>query len=119
MNILLAFELNQLRSRIALQEVLNSCHSELISVQCPFCQSEQTSHSQKPEQLKTYTCLSCQQDFSEEMLVGCRCRIPGELQKCQDCERYQSILPLLQERVAQLRSCSRSELEAIAFKLSL
>jgi ribosomal protein S27E len=118
MNILLEFELNQLRSRIALQEVLNSCHSELNSVQCPFCQSEQASHSQKPEQVEAYTCLSCQQDFSEEMLVGCRCRVPGELQKCQDCEHYQSILPLVKERAAQLRSFSRVELEAMASRFS-
>lgn len=118
MNILLKVELNQLRSLIALQEVLNSCHSELNPVQCPFCQSEQVSQSRKPESVKTYTCLSCQQDFSEEIVLGCRCRVPGELQKCQDCEHYQSILPLVKERAAQLRSLSRAELEAMASRFS-
>src|SRR4028119_1491606 len=118
MNIQLEFELNQLRSRIALQEIMNSRHSQLNSLQCPFCQSEQVNESHKPEQVKTYICLSCRRDFSEEMVVGCRCRIPGELQKCLDCEYYQSILPQVKERAAQLRSFSRAELEAMASHLS-
>ncbi|MEP6519941.1 hypothetical protein [Microcoleus vaginatus] len=118
MNILLKVELNQLRSLVALQEVLNSCDLDLNPVQCPFCQSEQVSQSRKPDQVQTYTCLSCQQDFSEEIVLGCKCRVPGELQKCQDCERYQSILPLVKERAAQLRSFSRAELEAMASRFS-
>lgn len=118
MNILLKVELNQLRSLIALQEVLNSCHSELNPVHSPFCQPEEASQPRNAEQVKTYTCLSCQQDFSEEIVLGCRCRVPGELQKCQDCDRYQSILPLVKERAAQLRSFSRAELEAMASRFS-
>lgn len=117
MNIQWEFELNQLRSRIALQEVLNSCHSELNPVQCPFCQSQRISQSEKSKPAKIYSCLSCQQEFSEPMQAGCRCRIPGELQKCQDCKYYQSILPRVKERATQLRSFSRKELEAMASKL--
>ncbi len=48
---------------------------------------------------------------SRELLPGCRCRYPGRLQKCQDCPRYQSILPLIKERASRLQGLSRQELE--------
>ncbi|MBD0347448.1 MAG: hypothetical protein ICV63_22035 [Coleofasciculus sp. Co-bin14] len=112
MNTKVLFELNQLRTRIALLEVLHNWEPELQSrIECPFCQSKNVYQRMQPKNGNTYICHGCQQNFSEELLPGCRCWCPGHLQKCQDCPHYQSILPLIKERASCLQGLSRQELE--------
>lgn len=112
MNTKALFELNQLRTWIALLEVLPNWEPELKSgIECPFCQSKNVYQRMQPKNGNMYICHGCQQNFSEELLPGCRCWCPGHLQKCQDCPRYQSMLPLVKERASRLQGLSRQELE--------
>lgn len=111
-------ELNELRSWIALQEVLKNWQPESSNaIPCPFCQSQQVVQSFSGEPNHTYTCQNCQQNFSEELLSGCRCKVPGQLEKCQDCVHFQSILPFVKKRVSSLRSLSWEELKNIESQL--
>src|SRR4028119_1160093 len=112
MNTKALFELNLLRTQIAFLEVLHDWQPEVQSrIECPFCQSEKVYKRMQSKNGNTHICRDCQQNFSRELLPGCRCRYPGRLQKCQDCPRYQSILLLIKERASRLQGLSRQELE--------
>ena len=106
------FYLNSLRTQIAFKEVMRDWQPEIQApMQCPFCQSEKVYKRMQSQDGNTHICGDCRENFSKEMLPGCRCLAPGHLMKCQDCPRFQAILPVLKEKVALLQGHSREELE--------
>jgi hypothetical protein len=117
MNIRVRFELHKLKTQIALLQLRQIGESDVEKIKCLFCQSEAVYRQRQPETGNTHGCLSCQQKFSEELLTGCICRTPGRLQKCLDCPRYQSILPMVKEKVSSLQNLSRQELESLLAQL--
>src|SRR4028118_1072297 len=117
MNIRVRFELHKLKTRIALLQLRQIGESDVEKIKCLFCQSSSVYRQRQPETGNTHGCQSCQQKFSEELLPGCICRTPGRLQKCLDCPRYQSILPMVKEKVSTLQNLSRQELESLLAQL--
>lgn len=114
MNTQTLFYLHSLRTKIALSEVLRNWKPEIKEpIKCPFCQSEKVNKRMSRKDEKTHICSSCRENFSREMLPGCRCFRPGDLMKCQCCPRYQGILPLLKERISSLQKLNRQELEKL------
>ena len=114
MNTQTLFYLHSLRTKIALSEVLQDWKRDIEEpMKCPFCQSEKVNKRMSKKDGKTHICSSCRENFSREMLPGCRCYTPGNLMKCQYCPRYQAILPLLKERISSLQKLNRQELETL------
>jgi hypothetical protein len=114
MNAKTLFYLNSLRTKIALREVLQDWKLEIESpIKCPFCQSEEVYKRMQSKDGNTHICRGCGQNFSREMLPDCQCVRPGNLMKCQDCPRFQAILPLLKEKVSSLQGLNRQELEKL------
>ncbi|OKH21488.1 hypothetical protein FACHB389_31680 [Nostoc calcicola FACHB-389] len=109
------FELNKLRTQIAFTIVLqqeNFKEPEVIGrISCPFCQSQRVNQRMRRQNGNTHICQQCRQNFSLELVDGCRCWSPGKLAKCHDCSRFQAMLPLLKEVSDSLRNLSRQELE--------
>ncbi len=110
-------ELHKLKTKMALLQLRQIGESDVEKIKCPFCQSKSVYRQRQPETGNTHGCQSCQQKFSEELLPGCICRTPGRLQKCLDCPRYQSILPMIKEKVSSLQNLSRKELESLLAQL--
>ncbi len=117
MNIQEKLKLHKLKIKIALLQLRQIGESDVEKIKCPFCQSKSVYRQRQPETGNTHGCQSCQQKFSEELLPGCICRTPGRLQKCLDCSRYQSILPMVKEKVSSLQNLSRQELESLLAQL--
>jgi len=117
MNIQEKLELHKLKTQIALLQLRQIGESDVEKIKCPFCQSKTVYRQRQPETGNTHGCQSCQQKFSEELLPGCICRTPGRLQKCLDCPHYQSILPMVKEKVSNLQNLSRQELESLLVQL--
>lgn len=117
MNIQEKLELHKFKTRIALLQLRHIGESDVEKIKCPFCQSKNVYRQRQPETGNTHGCQSCEQKFSEESLPGCICRMPGRLQKCLDCSRYQAILPMVKEKVSSLQNLSRQELESLLAQL--
>jgi hypothetical protein len=117
MGIRVIFELHKLKNQIALLQLRQIGESDVEKIKCLFCQSQVVYRQRQPETGNTHGCQSCQKKFSEELLPGCICRTPGRLQKCLDCPRYQSILPMVKEKVSSLQNLSRQELESLLAQL--
>jgi hypothetical protein len=108
------FKLNTLRTKIALQKAIKGWQPDVQApIECPFCQSTEVRQRLRSKNGNIYVCRGCDQNFSEEVLSGCRCWYPGRLQKCQNCPLFQSILPSVKERASSLRSKSIPELEQV------
>jgi hypothetical protein len=120
MNTQTQFKSNKLRSQIALQETIKSWQPDVQTpIECPFCKSDEIRKRMRSREGNTHICRGCGQNFSEELLSGCRCWYPGRLQKCQNCPRFQSILPLVKQRASSLRAKSLPELEELLAQPSL
>jgi transposase-like protein len=120
MNAKIQFKHNKLRSQIALQEAIKSWQPDIQApIECPLCNSTEVRQRMRFRNGNIYICRSCDQNFSEELLSGCRCWYPGRLQKCQNCPLFQSILPLVKDKVSSLRSKSLQELEQVLAKPTL
>ena len=108
------FKLNKLRTKIALQEAIKGWQPDVQApIECPSCQSTEVRQRMRSRNGNTHICRGCGQNFSEELLTGCRCWYPGRLERCQDCPLFQSILPLVKQRASSLRSKSLQELEEV------
>jgi hypothetical protein len=120
MNAKTQFKLNKLRTKIALQEAIKGWQPDVQApIECPFCQSTEVRQRMRSRNGNTHICRECGQNFSEELLSGCRCWYPGRLQKCQDCPGYQSILPSVKQRACSLRTQSLQELESVLAQATL
>ena len=117
MNIQAKSELHKLRNKIALLQLPSTWKPEQEKIKCPFCQSSSVYRQWQPKTGNTHGCQSCQQKFSEELLPGCVCRTPGRLPKCLDCPHFQSILPLIKEKVSSLQNFTLQELEDLVEEL--
>lgn len=71
----------------------------------------------QPETDNTHGCQSCQQKFSEELLPECTCQTPGRLLKCHDCPLFQSIFPLIEEKMSSLQNFTLQQLENLLKEL--
>jgi transposase-like protein len=117
MNIQAKLKLHNLRNKIALLQLRETWKPEEKKIKCPFCQSQAVYRQWQQKTGNTHGCQSCQRKFSEELLPGCVCRTPGRLQKCLDCPQFQSILPLIKEKVSNLQNFTLQELEDLVEEL--
>ena len=117
MNIQAKSELHQLRNKIAQLQLRPTWKPQQQKIKCPFCQSMAVYRQRQPETGNTHGCQSCEQKFSEELLPDCTCRTPGRLPKCLDCPLFQSILPLIKEKVSSLQNFTFQQLENLLEEL--
>lgn len=117
MNIQAKFKLHKLRNKIALLQLRETWKPEEKKIKCPFCKSLAVYRQWQSPTGNTHGCQSCQQKFSEELLPGCVCQTPGRLPKCLDCPHFQSILPLIKEKVSTLQNFTLQELEDLVEEL--
>jgi hypothetical protein len=117
MNIQAKSKLHQLRNKIALLQLRPTWKPQHKKIKCPFCQSMAVYRQRQPETGNTHGCQSCEQKFSEELLPECTCGTPGRLPKCLDCPLFQSILPLIKEKVSSLQNFTLQQLENLLDEL--
>ena len=110
-------QLHRLRNQIALLQLRSTWKPQHKKIKCPSCQSMAIYRQRQPETGNTHGCQSCEQKFSEEELLNCTCRTPGRLPKCLDCPLFQSILPLIKEKVSSLQNSTLQQLENLLEEL--
>jgi len=113
------FQLNQLRSQIAMQEILQKVDlppaRQEVAI-CPHCQGKAAKKPRLNQQI--FLCVPCRQKFQQQLPIHCDCSRLGSIPLCQYCPHFQQVLAKVKKRVDELRPLGYTELKQIESQVS-
>lgn len=112
------FNLNQLRSEIAMKQAIQHWTGPKVhGEECPFCGSIEYVKYGLENSKQRYRCRRCNRRFTKRTQFECACQVPGRTIKCNDCPGFQEFIQIAHQYSDKLRGLSVEQLQAIKVEL--